>query len=177
MRHVLSDHLQAFPGPRLLITHDPTEAFLLADEIALLVSGSVTQAGSADDIRLRPRSRYAADLVGSNLFVGHAGEGAVQVDGHVLHVADTAIHGAVLATIDPRAVAVHRHRPEGSPRNVWETAVDRVELRGDRVRIQLAGPLPIVAEVTPGAARELELEPGSVVWVSVKATEIGLEAG
>lgn len=177
MRHVLSDHLRAFPGPRLLITHDPMEAFLLADEIALLESGSVTQAGSAEDIRLRPRSRYAADLVGSNLLVGHADDGVVLVDGHVLHIADTGIHGTVLATIDPRAVSVHRHRPEGSPRNVWETVVGRVEPRGDRVRIQLAEPLPIVAEVTPGAARELELDRGRVVWVSIKATEIGLEAG
>jgi molybdate transport system ATP-binding protein len=66
VRWVLAEHLQAFDGPRLLITHDPQEAFLLADEIHVLEDGRVTQAGTADDIRLRPRTRYAADRSGGH---------------------------------------------------------------------------------------------------------------
>ncbi|MGH9283148.1 MAG: TOBE domain-containing protein [Acidimicrobiales bacterium] len=36
----------------------------------------------------------------------------------------------------------------------------------------VGGPLPIVAEVTPGAVADLALAEGGTVWVSVKATEI-----
>lgn len=36
MRQRLGDHLNDFDGPRLLITHDPTEAFLLADHIYVM---------------------------------------------------------------------------------------------------------------------------------------------
>jgi molybdate transport system ATP-binding protein len=191
LRRTLVDHLEHFPGPRLLITHDPTEAFLLADEIYVLEQGVITQVGSADDIRLRPRTSYIADLAGSNLFVGQAERGIVRIHGHGaepaserdpsrgphhdLHVADTRITGPVLATVHPRAIALHRQRPDGSPRNTWQTRVARVEHYGDRVRLQVGQPLPLVVEVTPDALRELDLATGSEVWVSIKATEIRVE--
>ncbi len=177
LRRDLGEHLSEFPGPRLLITHDPTEAFLLADEINVIEEGRITQVGSADDIRLRPRTRYIADLAGSNLLVGNASSGVVTVGTHVLHVADTAIGGSVLATIHPRAVSVHRQHPEGSPRNVWKTTIVRIEHFGDRVRLQTGEPLALAVEVTPAAVDALGLELGSDVWLSVKATEIGVEPG
>lgn len=177
IRHGLADHLAGFPGPRLLITHDPTEAFLFADEIAIIEDGKITQTGSADDIRLRPRTRYAADLAGSNLVRGSAREGLVDVDGHVLHVADTSIAGDVLATIHPHAISVHLQRPEGSPRNTWQTSIGRIEHYGDRVRLQTGAPLPLAVEVTPNAVDALGLSADTRVWVSIKATEIGVEPG
>ena len=75
LRRVLAEHLEGFAGPRLLITHDPTEAFLLADLIHIIEDGAITQTGTADDIRLRPRTTYAADLAGANLFLGVAHDG------------------------------------------------------------------------------------------------------
>ena len=176
MRRLLAEHLGQFPGPRLLITHDPTEAFLLADMIHVIENGSVTQQGTADDIRLRPRTRYAADLAGSNLFVGQAASGVIDVDGFHLHIADSSVAGRVLVTIHPRVIALHRDLPEGSPRNVWKSRVRLVERLGDRVRVQMASPLPITAEVTRHAGDSLGLEPGVEVWISIKATEIGVEA-
>jgi len=177
LRHSLADHLAQFSGPRLLITHDPTEAFLLADEIHVIENGAIVQVGSADDIRLRPRTPYIADLAGSNLLVGSAAGGTLSVGNHQLHIADTRVEGAALATLHPRAISLHRQRPEGSPRNAWETRVARCEHYGDRVRLQVAEPLPLVVEVTPDAERELGLAVGASVWVSIKATEIGVEPG
>jgi molybdate transport system ATP-binding protein len=177
VRRDLADHLSEFAGPRLLITHDPTEAFLLADEINVIEEGRITQVGSADDIRLRPRTRYVADLAGSNLLTGIASSGAVTVGTHVLQVGDTAIGGSVLATIHPRAISVHRQHPEGSPRNVWKTTIVRIEHFGDRVRVQTGAPLPLAVEVTPAAVDALGLKGDSEIWLSVKATEIGVEPG
>lgn len=176
-RRDLVDHLEAFPGPRLLITHDPTEAFLLANEIHVIEDGVITQLGSADDIRLRPRTSYVADLAGSNLVVGNAVAGVVTIEGHELRVANSGIAGPVLATIHPRAISVHRERPEGSPRNAWKTMIALVEDHGDRVRLQTGDPLRLAVEVTADAVAALGLAVGSVVWVSIKATEIGVEPG
>ena len=36
LRRTLTDHLERFPGPRLIITHDPVEAFTLADDLAVM---------------------------------------------------------------------------------------------------------------------------------------------
>jgi len=177
LRRTLAEHLNAFDGPRLLITHDPSEAFLLADEILVIEHGSITQRGTAESIRLRPRTPYVADLAGSNLFTGLAERGTVTIGSHVVHIADHTIAGPVLATIHPRAISLHLRRPEGSPRNSWETTIDLVESLGDRARLNVGTPLPLTVEVTSDSVRSLELTTGSVVWVSIKATEIGVEPG
>ncbi|HZD23955.1 MAG TPA: ATP-binding cassette domain-containing protein [Acidimicrobiia bacterium] len=177
LRRTLDEHLTGFGGPRLLITHDPAEAFLLAGRIHIIENGEITQSGDADDIRLRPASRYAADLAGVNFMVGVVKAGEVLVGEHHLHVADEVADGPVLVSIQPTAVAIYRQRPEGSPRNTWATRVERVERLGARVRLSTGQPLRLTAELTTAAREELHLEPRSEIWVSIKATEIGLQEG
>jgi molybdate transport system ATP-binding protein len=176
LRHTLAEHLEAFVGPRLLITHDPTEAFLLGDDIHVIENGTVTQSGTADDIRLRPRTQYAADLAGSNLISGTAAAGRVDTGDQTMHIADDLFDGPVLLTIHPTAISVHKDRPGGSPRNSWPTTVERVELLGTRVRLRTGSPLPLTVELTEAARSEMALTAGSPVWVAVKATEIGVES-
>jgi molybdate transport system ATP-binding protein len=175
LRHTLAEHLDAFAGPRLLITHDPTEAFLLADVIHVIEEGTVTQSGTGDDIRLGPRTQYAADLAGSNLVSGTASGGLVDTGTQTMHIADDLVDGAVLLTISPAAISVHGSRPEGSPRNSWPTTVEQVERLGGRVRLRTGRPLPLTIEVTDSARDEMALEPGASVWVAIKATEIGVQ--
>lgn len=176
LRHTLAEHLSVFEGPRLFITHDPTEAFLLADRIDIMEEGVITQTGTADEIRLQPGTRYAADLAGSNLIAGTSVDGVVDVGGHPVHLADEVADGPVLLTVHPHAVSVHTSQPGGSPRNSWSTSVERIEQLGARVRLRTGPPLPLTVELTEAARQELELEPGSRVWVAIKATEIGVQS-
>lgn len=176
LRRVLARHLQEFAGPRLLITHDPTDAFLLADRIAILENGRITQIGSAEDIRRRPATAYGAALGGTNLLTGSNSRGVLTLDAHdhQLQTADTSITGEVLITIHPTAIALHRSQPSGSPRNTWCSIVESVEPLGDTTRITLAAPLPLGVDITPAATAALDLTPGAEVWASVKATEIAV---
>jgi molybdate transport system ATP-binding protein len=137
--------------------------------------GVLTQTGTPEEIRLAPKTAYAADLAGSNLYEGIAEAGDVDVGGHLLHIADQSMAGPVLVTIRPAAVTVHRTRPEGSPRNAWVTAVEALEPLGERVRIRTGGPLALTVEITRAATDELDLAAGAGIWVSIKATEIGVE--
>jgi molybdate transport system ATP-binding protein len=176
LRRTVAEHLETFPGPRLLITHDPTEAFLLADDIHVIENGLVTQAGTADDIRLRPRTPYVADLAGVNLIPGIAGDGVVDTESHLLRIADHSASGAVLATISPSAISVHLEEPAGSPRNSWKTEISLIEHLGERVRLRTGAPLSLTAEITEEATRALDLAEGDEIWISIKATEIGVES-
>jgi len=173
-RRDLRRHLATFAGVRLLITHDPVDAAVLADRIVVLDHGRVAQTGTPAEITARPRNPWVAELTGTNLFAGTAGvDGTVRLDGGgVLAVADRLGPGAVFATVHPRAVALHRHRPEGSARNAWPGRIGSVEPVGDRVRIAITAAPSIVAEVTTIAARDLGLTENANVWVAVKATEI-----
>ncbi|HTJ76318.1 MAG TPA: ABC transporter ATP-binding protein [Acidimicrobiales bacterium] len=172
-RRELRRHLATFPGVRILITHDPVDAAALADHIVVLDRGRVAQVGSPGEVTARPRSRWVAELIGTNLFSGAAAGGRVALDGGgALTIADRSPAGRVFAVAHPRAVSVHRHRPEGSARNTWPGRIATVEPLGDRLRVRIEGVPAIVAEVTASAATEIGLVPGSDVWVAVKATEI-----
>jgi molybdate transport system ATP-binding protein len=173
-RRDLRRHLESFRGVRLLVTHDPVEAMAMADRLVVLENGRVLQSGTPADVTQHPRSRYVADLVGVNLFRGHASHDVITLAGGGSLTAAGAADGDVFAVVHPRTVALYRTRPDGTPRNVWEGQAVDLDLEGDRVRVRLAGSPSIVAEVTPAAVRELGLDRGDSVWISVKATEINV---
>lgn len=186
VRAQLRQHLATFAGPRLVVTHDVVEAVSWADRLVVLEEGRVVQSGSPAEISARPRSRYAAELVGVNLFdgVGH-GDHVALPGGFRLTVADAG-RGRVFAVVHPRAVSLHRRRPEGTPRNVWMGRVAELDLRPgvggqaevgahtEVVRVRLGGPVAIVAQVTWAAWAELALSEGAEVWVSVKASAVSV---
>jgi molybdate transport system ATP-binding protein len=171
VRRLLRTRLSEYEGVAVIVTHDPVDAAALAGRVVVLEAGRVAQAGSIADITAHPRSRYVADLAGLNLWRGRARAGHVQV-GDAEVAAAGAADGDVFATLPPHAVSLHRARPEGTPRNVWRARVAGVERLGDRARVSLQGPLPLVAEVTPAALAELGISVGDSVWASFKATEV-----
>jgi len=172
LRRALREHLGGFSGVRLLITHDPLEAASLADRVVVLEHGRVTQEGAFAEVTARPRSPWIARMAGLNLLHGAVRSGALAMDGGATLTVASDVAGPVLATIHPRAVALYRQAPEGSPRNVLRCQVAGVDPEGDRWRIRLDGPIALVAEVTPAAASELRLAEGGDVFAVVKATEI-----
>ncbi|MFN2462986.1 MAG: ABC transporter ATP-binding protein [Candidatus Dormibacteria bacterium] len=172
LRRDLKRHLASFAGLRLLVTHDPLEAMTMADRLVVVENGRVTQVGSPSEVAARPRSAYVAALVGVNLLRGSARGGLVSLHGGGEIHAAGAPDGDVFAVVHPRTVALYRRRPEGSPRNVWAGTASDLEALGDRVRLRIAGEVPLVAEVTPRSASELALAEGGEVWMAVKATEV-----
>ncbi|MEY2568822.1 MAG: molybdate transport system ATP-binding protein [Actinomycetota bacterium] len=172
VRRYLRAHLRLVPGVSIVVTHDPVDALTLGDRVVVMEDGHIVQSGSATDIVTRPRSNYVADLVGTNLYRGTADGRTVTTEGGASLVTRVRATGPVCATVHPRAVAVHTTRPVGTPRNVWPAQVRHLERLTDRVRVELEGELPVVAEVTPAAVEELGLDEGAEVWVAVKATEV-----
>jgi molybdate transport system ATP-binding protein len=172
LRRDLRRHLGSFRGVRLLVTHDPVEAMVMADRLVILEQGKVLQSGSPAEVTQHPRSRYVADLVGVNLFRGRASNDVITIAGGGSLKAAGALDGDVFAVVHPRTVALYRTRPDGTPRNVWQGRAVDLDFEGDRVRVRLEGTPAIVAEVTPAAVRELSLDRGDPVWVAVKATEV-----
>jgi len=156
----------------VLVSHDAVDALSLTDRLVVLEDGRVTQTGTPAEITRRPRSAFIARLVGLNLLAGR-GEGTIVVlPGAAELVTASPATGAVLVTLAPHSIALYRSRPDGSPRNTWAVPIEDLEAVGDRVRVALGGPIPLVAEVTPAAVADLALAPGQQVWATVKATDI-----
>ena len=170
----LRDHLAAFGGPSLVVTHDPVEALVLGSRLVLLEAGRVTQDAPPAVVARRPTTDYGAALMGLNLYAGRASGPRVDLaGGGAFVVPDHHHHGDVLVAVRPTAVVVGAHRPEAtSARNAWRATVVGMTPLADRVRLDLAGPPAAAADVTAAAVAELGLRPGAAVWLSVKATEL-----
>jgi len=194
LRRELRSHLGEFGGASVLVTHDTLDALALADRVIVIEEGRITQAGTLRDVTSTPRTPYVADLMGTNLLSGHAEGTSVVLDadgpavsgeqapgsveeatasaGRATVVTAEAHHGPVLVLVRPSSVTLHRDEPTGSPRNRWRGTVTGFDLLGDRVRVRIDGPVPLVAEVTPSAVDDLDLTAGSTVWAAVKATDL-----
>ena len=177
VRAELRRHLATFEGVRILVTHDPIDALVLADRLVVIEAGRITQSGVPAEITSRPATRYVADLVGINLLHGRLEGGVVHLEGGgSLTVAppDRPPDGEVAVVIRPQAIALYPTCPEGSPRNTWEATIEYLEDERDRIRATLVGPVPVTAEITASAARTLDLRTGQRIWASIKAVDIGV---
>ena len=169
----LREHLAAFAGPTLLVTHDPIEALLLAQDIVVLEQGRIVQQGTPAEVTGRPLTPYVARLVGMNLYAGTARDHRVALDGGgSLAVAD-APNGRVLVALRPSAFTVHTSPPPASSaRNIWPARVVSLAPLGDRIRMTATGEQTATVDVTAAAVAELRLAPGSAVWLAAKATDV-----
>jgi molybdate transport system ATP-binding protein len=179
VRGELRRTLAALPCATVYVTHNPLEAIVFGDRIAVLEAGRITQNGVPDDLLRRPRSPYVAEFMGVNLMQGSVaaleGSGLVRVRtpfGSVVAV-DPGEPGEVLVALNPREITLHLTPPGGSAQNVFFGPI--VELVpeppfGERVRIALATSPPLVAEVTRHAVESLGLREGLEVHAAFKAT-------
>ena len=177
VRRDLRRHLATFEGMRVLVTHDPVDAYALADRVVILEAGRVAQSGTLADVTARPRSRYVADLVGVNLVRGTVTDGVLRTSSGARVVIADAAPGDALAVIRPHSVVLTRELPASSARNVWPGQIVDIDRLGDRVRVAIDGPMPLTAEITAGALVALGLQPGDAVHAAVKATDIELSPG
>jgi molybdate transport system ATP-binding protein len=169
--------------PSILVTHDFGEAALLADRVAVIDAGRVVQVGAPAELAAAPASAFVADFTGAIVLLGEGAPGpdgltAVALDGGgTVLSADRAL-GRVAATVFPWEVTVERPRPLGAPdssaRNHLAARVTSVTAVGSRVRVGLATPQALAAEVTLPAVRALALAPGMEVVATWKAASTRL---
>ncbi|MFT3853435.1 MAG: ABC transporter ATP-binding protein [Ilumatobacteraceae bacterium] len=173
VRRDLRHHLDEFAGMTVVVTHDPVDAYALADRVAIVDHGRVVQEGTIADVTAHPRSRYVADLVGTNLVSGDVAGGVLRTASGAEVVVAGADAGPSFAVIRPQSVVLQRRAAEDSSvRNAWPGTVATVDLLGDRARIGIDGALPLTAEITTAALAALNLLPGSAIVATVKATDI-----
>ena len=182
LRRAIRRAIARFDGPCILVAHDPVDALTMADRVAVLEKGRITQEGTPETIRNAPATGYAADLVGLNLFEGTLepvgpDAGHLETGGGRLVVSwprDLARgrYDDVVATLPPAEVAIHLERPEGSARNVLRGEIAEVAVHGDRARVRIRSAPRITAEVTVGSVERLGLREGMTVYASCKAVEV-----
>ena len=98
LQQSLRDLQREIPAVTVIVTHDPDEAALLADEVLIVDQGRVIQAGAIVDVVARPATMRVAELMGLH----NVGDGTVIAPGRIAAGHGT---GLVLETSD-RSIAV-----------------------------------------------------------------------
>jgi ABC-type sulfate/molybdate transport systems ATPase subunit len=163
--------------PAIVVTHDFAEAALLADEICVMDRGRIVQRGTAAELSARPASAFVADFTGSVVLTGTAhprrlGLTEVELEGGGRVLSTDRVLGPVAVSVFPWEIGIEpaEAEPHGSALNWLAVEVVSVTEIGNRVRLGLAAPQPLVSEVTAQSVRSLGLLPGRRVNATWKAT-------
>ena len=116
----------------IIVTHDQSEAMILADRIGVMDRGRLMQVAAPAEIYERPNSRWVADFVGDvNLFEGRVGEDRASVEGSAagrlrVGAAIEAAPGApVWVAVRPERMRISREKqPPGLENCVAATVVE-----------------------------------------------------
>jgi iron(III) transport system ATP-binding protein len=154
----------------VFVTHDQEEALSLADRVAVMCDGRVVQVGTPEEVYGRPASRWVAEFLGeADVLPGTVSDGWVECE--LARVPAEGVEtGQAEVLVRPESIALS-YGPGAGGRTVIEgTVVEReffghdqlvhVELpsgrrirsrslsypvwhEGDRVRVQLDGPVNV----------------------------------
>lgn len=187
-RHDVERVARQRAGSVVLITHDATEAFGLADRIAVMHDGRIAQVATPDEIMLHPGTPFVAELTGAELLLHgevestEEGLAAIRVSPDLVLWAAVR-HDVALRTGGSAAVA---YRPEdvslASAGPLQETsAVNRVSALVEaivpagaltRVRIRTPDGIVLTALLTRRSVSALDLSRGSAVTAHIKAAAL-----
>ncbi len=163
------------------VTHDQTEARILADRIAIMMDGRIVQVGTPDEVFDKPVNDEVAHFVGvENVLKGEViensnGVAVLDIGGTMLEaVSECAVGDTVYACLRPENVTLSKTGVNSSARNSFECRLLEVERMGALVRVKadLDGGFLLNAFVTNQSADELGLVCGEPVVVSFKASAV-----
>jgi len=170
----------------IVVTHDPADAFLLADRIAVMEAGRIVQQATPAELVLAPATPFVAEFSGAELLLDGV---ALEVDPPLVRVA-VGRELSLWATAAPGTAVSHgqrvhvAYRPEHVTLARADAAADtsamnRVLLEvaalapaGSLVRVRLTGSIELVALVTSRSAAALGLAPGGRVLAQLKASAV-----
>lgn len=153
------------------VCHNFDEAIELADNVGIMHQGRILQVGPPAEVLRRPNSAFVARFVGAqNVFPVQSADRATKTitlgTGLQLAVAALPQGEKLLAMIRPEEIAVS---PTGEG---LRCTLRSVEDRGRHLRLQLDGPLSLLAIMTPQAFRAAGVSSGQTVVASWRAEAV-----
>jgi len=181
LREELRDVITQFEITALFVTHDQTEARLLADRLGVMYEGQLVQTGSVHQIFDKPKDKRVAEFVGmENLFEGvviSQERGLIAVDigtATIEAVGDNEKGKKVVVGIRPENVTVVLEEGVSSARNTFQGTVRQILYLGPINKVVVDCGFTLAAYVTNVSTETLGLDKGTGVSVAFKATGVNV---
>lgn len=167
------------------VTHDRGEALSFGEKVVLMHNGKVIQTGPIEEVFNFPASLEAASLTGSFVVASGVVKRATEEIAEVsLSPGITVLaspNGSIKPgdrvnlTIRPDTVVISTKKEESSSaKNVFKAKVKGIRKRDGVMEIFIDAGFPLKSLLTAESARTLNINPGTEVYASVKATSINL---
>jgi putrescine transport system ATP-binding protein len=159
----------------VIVTHDQSEAMILADRIGVMDRGRLMQVGAPDEIYERPNSRWVADFVGDvNLFEGRVGDDRMSVEGtaagrlRVAAAIDAEPRTPVWVAVRPERMRLSGDTPAPGGENCFAGTVIEIGYLGDLsiYQVRLADGSRVKAAIANTGGSEGSPATKEQVWVS-----------
>ena len=181
LREELRDVIDRFEITAVFVTHDQTEARLLADRLGVMYDGRLIQSGSVHEVFDKPEDKRVASFVGmENLFEGTVvaqKDGIITADignATIEAVANNERGDRVFLGIRPENVTVMLEQVVSSARNTFNGTVKQIFYLGPINKVIIDCGFMLAAYVTNISTETLRLDRGSEVSVAFKATGVNV---
>jgi molybdate/tungstate transport system ATP-binding protein len=161
------------------ITHDQTEARIMADRIAIVMDGKLMQIGIPGEIFEKPVDSRVASFVGfENVLKGRvisADRGLLGIEtGEIVIEAsgEMEVGERVYAFLRPENVVLSKTSTQSSIRNSMQGRVTDVWILGALVRVKVDCGVILNALITRQSAEEMGIFPGVPVYAQFKASSV-----
>jgi putrescine transport system ATP-binding protein len=159
----------------IIVTHDQSEAMMVADRIGVMDRGKLMQVAPPAEIYERPNSRWVADFVGNiNLFEGRLAEDRASVTspGGRLRLAvkaDAEPNAPIWIAVRPEKMQITREQPANGAENCLSGTVVEIGYLGDAsiYKVRLADGQTVRATVAnTGRRSEPVIAVKDTAWLS-----------
>lgn len=182
LRDELRNFLKDLHTPSLYVTHDRTEALMLADFLAIIKDGAIQQLGKAIEVFSHPADSWVAQFVGMQVLrpewvkfldTNHA---QVGIGGATLVARAGNTNGqnwmAVFQPEDVRITKPDNYNRDSS--DAIPATVDKVLPLGPLVRLDLNGSVSMTALLFRRHFSELNIRQGDAVHAHINAADLQL---
>ena len=159
------------------VTHNFDEALMLADRIAIMRNGEISQVGTSTEIFRHPADKFVADFVGAeNIIEGIAKNGGTKLTvidtGNISIYSTEKKEGHVHITVRPEDIILSAQKVETSARNVFKGQIKEIVDTGALIKLTIDVGDPLIVFLTRQSFLDMELNIGKSVWTYFKATAV-----
>ena len=167
----------------IYVSHSISEVMALADHALVLVDGKIVANGRASQILVNPRvhgvAEYAAfeNLLEAKVILINSDEGLAEIEvGNERIIAPDVFRQPgerVIASVRAGDIIISRDiPPQISARNILKAKIEEIHHVGSRVLVYTDIGTRLIAEITPGSLRAMNLEEGQDIYLIIKTNSV-----